>query len=96
MTCSFYSVQLLATLDEYGRGLLAKATRRAKYWQVLVDDFWPPVSIGEIALIVEASVRIGDFDLARSTVCEKANTLGLPGPQQTELLDWIAAQEFLR
>ena len=84
------------TLDEYGRGLLAQAANRAEYWEVIVDDLSPPVSIGEIALIVEAAVRIGDFDLARSTVRQHGDILGLPRPQQTDLLDWIDGQELIR
>ena len=86
---------IISNLDDYGRGLLAEAARRAKQWRVLVDDFYPPVSRSEISLVVEAATRLGDFDLARSTVRTEGCALGLPVPQQTELLDWISAEEFL-
>lgn len=86
---------VIAILDDYGRGLLAEAAKRAKRWKVLVEDFCPPVRRSEISFVVEAATRLGKFDLARSTVHREGCDLGLPHPQQAELLDWISAEEFL-
>ena len=86
---------VLSDLDAYGRRLLADAAARAKQWRVLVDHFVPPVSLEEVALIVKAAVRLGDFELARSTVHYGGDALGLPSPQQVELLDWISAEELI-
>ena len=86
---------IVARLDAYGRALLADAACRAEQWRVLVEDLLPPATIGEIAVVVRAAVRLGDFELARSTVREKGGDLGLPGPQQAELLEWIATEEAI-
>lgn len=86
---------LVTTLDVYGRALLANAAIRAEQWRAVLDDFLPPATLEEVALVVQAAVRLGEFDLARSLLREEGATLGLPGPQQAEFLEWIANEEMI-
>ena len=87
---------LIARLDAYGRRLLANAASRARDWQTLVDDFSPPKSIEEIALVVHAALQLDDFERARSTIRDAGIALGLPDPQRDEFLDQVAIREAIR
>ncbi|MXZ69533.1 MAG: hypothetical protein F4Z17_11340 [Acidimicrobiia bacterium] len=87
---------IASELDAYGRRLLADAATRAENWLIVIDHYYPPSSIAEVALVVKAAVRLDDFELARSTVRYGGENLGLPSPQQVELRDWISAEELIR
>jgi len=83
-------------LGFHGRRLMIEAARRDSRWLDLARHTDPPRTIEELIFHVEALRKLGRSAAARIALRGYASRLGLPTPQQEEILSRLDIEDTLR
>jgi hypothetical protein len=83
-------------LEDYGRQLLLDSAADAEQWADILSVADPGASASELVSVVDAAIRLGDFELAQSALDENFATVGLEAAQRRELTARIDAKRTIK
>jgi len=83
-------------LEPHGRRILIEAAQWDKRWTDVIRHASPPSNLNELTILVHAHGNVNQYGDARAIIDCHGETLGLPGSNRRDLLNWLSVQEAMR